>query len=145
MLKTGKQMKLELFENYKIISGTIDNKNPKSMYLTISAWGKPIVDGDIIYSDIIRKMNKEIKSTLFANIDETLFDINRTIVDLDMRNSGITFNKKSYMNCEITLFKLNDFKIQDKKIKECIKQISNDVILKVFDVSPYFEFHKTKK
>jgi hypothetical protein len=145
MLKTGKQMKLELFENYKIISGTIDNKNPKSMYLTISAWGKPIVDGDVIYSDIIRKMNKEIKSTLFNNIDETLFDINRTIVDLDMRNSGITFNKKSYMNCEITLFKLNDFKIQDKKIKECIKQISSDVILKLFDVSPYFEFHKTKK
>ena len=31
MLKTGKQMKLELFKNYKITTGTIDNKNPKAM------------------------------------------------------------------------------------------------------------------
>ena len=27
MLKTGKQMKLELFKNYKITTGTIDNRN----------------------------------------------------------------------------------------------------------------------
>lgn len=145
MLKTGKQMKLDLFKNYKIITGTIDNKNPKSMYLTISAWGKPIVEGDINYSDIIRKLNKQVKSTLYENLDTTLFDINRTIVDLDMRNSGISFDKKSYMNCEITLFKLNEFKIQDKKIKECINSITKDIIMKVFDDSPHFEFHKSKK
>jgi hypothetical protein len=145
MLKTGKQMKLDLFKNYKIVTGTIDNKNPKSMYLTISAWGKPIVDGDINYSDVIRKMNKQIKTTLFDNLDGTLFDINKTIVDLDMRNSGISFDKKSYMNCEITLFKFNSFKIQNKKIKDCIKEITGDIILKVFDNSPHFEFHKSKK
>ena len=107
MLKTGKQMKLELFKNYKITSGTIDNKNPKAMYVTISAWGKPKNDIEINYSDVIRKMNKQIKSNLFDNLNKTLFDSNRTIVDLDMRNSGISFDKKSYMNCEITLFKLN--------------------------------------
>lgn len=145
MLKTGKQMKLDLFKNYKIITGTIDNKNPKSMYLTISAWGKPIVEGDINYSDIIRKLNKQVKSTLYENLDSTLFDINRTIVDLDMRNSGISFDKKSYMNCEITLFKLNEFKIQDKKIKECLNDITKDIIINVFDDSPHFEFHKSKK
>jgi len=145
MLKTGKQMKLDLFKNYKIITGTIDNKNPKSMYLTISAWGKPIVEGEINYSEIIRKLNKQVKSTLYENLDSTLFDIDRTIVDLDMRNSGISFDKKSYMNCEITLFKLNEFKIQDKKIKECINSITKDIIIKVFDDSPHFEFHKSKK
>ncbi len=145
MLKTGKQMKLDLFKNYKIITGTIDNKNPKSMYLTISAWGKPIVEGDINYSDIIRKLNKQVKSTLYENLDSNLFDINRTIVDLDMRNSGISFDKKSYMNCEITLFKLNEFKIQDKKIKECLNDITKDIIINVFDDSPHFEFYKSKK
>lgn len=145
MLKTGKQMKLELFKNYKITSGTIDNKNPKSMYITISAWGKPTSDTEINYSDVIRKMNKQIKTKLFNNLDNTLFDSNRSIVDLDMRNSGISFDKKSYMNCEITLFKLNNFKIQDKKIKEHIKDIISDIIEYVFDESEYFEFHKTKK
>ena len=145
MLKTGKQMKLELFKNYKITTGTIDNKNPKAMYITISAWGKPNIDGEINYSDVIRKLNKQIKSKLFDNLDKTLFDSNRSIVDLDMRNSGISFDKKSYMNCEITLFKLNNFKIQDKKIKEHMKEIISIIIEDVFDESNYFEFHKSKK
>jgi hypothetical protein len=145
MLKTGKQMKLELFKNYKITTGTIDNKNPKAMYITISAWGKPKVDGEINYSDVIRKINKQIKSKLFDNLDKGLFESGRSIVDLDMRNSGISFDKKSYMNCEITLFKLNNFKIQDKKIKEHISEIITNIIESVFDESEYFEFHKTKK
>lgn len=145
MLKTGKQMKLELFKNYKITTGTIDNKNPKAMYVTISAWGKPKSESEINYSDVIRKMNKQIKSKLFDNLDKTLFDSSRSIVDLDMRNSGISFEKKSYMNCEITLFKLNNFKIQDKKIKEHMKEIISTIIEDVFDESQYFEFHKSKK
>jgi hypothetical protein len=145
MLKTGKQMKLELFKNYKISTGTIDNKNPKAMYVTISAWGKPKSESEINYSDVIRKMNKQIKSKLFDNLDKTLFDSNRSIVDLDMRNSGISFDKKSYMNCEITLFKLNNFKIQNKKIKEHMKEIISTIIEDVFDESHYFEFHKSKK
>ena len=62
-----------------------------------------------------------------------------------MRDSGINYNKKSYMNCEITLFKLNNFKIQDKRIKEEVKKIMNDVISEVFEKSEYFNFHKTKK
>jgi hypothetical protein len=145
MLKTGKQMKLDLFKNYKITTGTIDNKNPKAMYITISAWGKPNIDGEINYSDVIRKLNKQIKSKLFDNLNQTLFEPSRSIVDLDMRNSGISFDKKSYMNCEITLFKLNNFKIQDKKIKEHITEIISSIIESVFDESEYFEFHKTKK
>jgi hypothetical protein len=145
MLKTGKQMKLDLFTNYKITTGTIDNKNPKAMYITISAWGKPNIDGEINYSDVIRKLNKQIKSKLFDNLNSTLFEPSRSIVDLDMRNSGISFDKKSYMNCEITLFKLNNFKIQDKKIKEHISEIISNIIESVFDESEYFEFHKNKK
>lgn len=145
MLKTGKQMKLDLFKNYKIVTGTINNKNPRAMYVVISAWGKPKSNNDINYSDIIRKLNKQIKAKLYNIIDKSLFDINRTIIDLDMRDSGISYDKKSYMNCEITLFKLNDFKIQDKKIKEHIKNLVNGVILEIFEESPYFDFYKTKK
>ena len=145
MLKTGKQMKLDLFKNYKVTTGTIDNKNPKSMYVTISAWGEPKLDGDVNYSEVIKKMNKEIKSKVFSILDETLFDIDRTIIDLDMRNSGINYNKKSYMSCEITLFKINSFKIQDKRIKDETKKIVNEITSKIFDTSMYFTFHKYKK
>lgn len=145
MLKTGKQVKLDLFKNYKITAGTINNKNPKAMYLTISAWGQPKDNGDIDYSYVIRNMNKKIKALLFGGLDKTLFDCNRSIIDLYMRDSGISYNKKSYMNCEITLFKLNDFKLQNKQIKEEINKITEEIVLEVFDKSEYFEFHKNKK
>lgn len=145
MLKTGKQMKLDLFKNYKITTGTVDNKNPKSMYVTISAWGEPKLNTEINYSEVIRKMNKEIKTKLYNHLDSTLFDTNRSIVDLDMRDSGINYNKKSYMSCEITLFKINSFKIQDKRIKDETKKIVTEIISEVFDTSNYFSFHKNKK
>ena len=32
------------------------------MYITISAWGDPKLSADINYSEVIRKMNKEIKT-----------------------------------------------------------------------------------
>ena len=44
-MKRGKEMKIETSYQYNIISGTVDNKNPKSVYIQISAWGKPTEDG----------------------------------------------------------------------------------------------------
>lgn len=145
MIKNGKQVKLNPNSNYKVVMGTVDNNNPKSMYVTISAWVKPLNNDIIDYPSVIKKLNKDIKSELFNNVNNELFDINRTIVDLDMRNSGITYDKKSFMNCEITLFKINDFKIQNKKIKDNINYVVNDLIENVFNQSEYFEFSKTKK
>jgi hypothetical protein len=33
----------------------------------------------------------------------------------------------------------------DKKIKECLNDITKDIIINVFDDSPHFEFYKSKK
>jgi hypothetical protein len=144
-MKKGKKMKLELSNNYNVVSGTVDNKNPKAVYLTISAWGEVQIDNTSLnYSNIIKNLNKSIRKLMYENLDNSLFDHNKTIVDLDMRESGIKYKKRSYMNCEITLFKLNDFKIQNKKIKESIADISTMIITDVFDNSIYFNFHKKK-
>ena len=145
MIKNGKQVKLSSNSDYKIVMGTVNNKNPKSMYVTVSAWVKPLNNDVVDYPSVIKKLNKKIKIELFEKLNNELFDINRTIVDLDMRNSGITYDKKSFMNCEITLFKINDFKIQDKKIKDNINYVVNNLIENVFNLSEYFEFSKTKK
>ena len=40
-MKRGKEMKIDTQHQYNIKSGTVDNKNPKSVYIQISAWGKP--------------------------------------------------------------------------------------------------------
>lgn len=143
--KTGKQLMVETYKNYNIISGTVDNKNPKSLYLNISAWGDPINDNISDYVNVINYINKKIKSELFNKLDSTLFQVNRTIVDFDMRESGIEYGKRSYMNCEITLFQNNSFKLQEKIIQESINDILNDVIYNILDNNQYFKFYKKKK
>jgi hypothetical protein len=145
MIKNGKKLKIISQKKYNVTIGTINNNNPKSMYLIISAWGKPINEEDVDYGAVIKSLNKKIKSRIFDNINTTLFDKNKTIVDLDMRQSGVAYNKKSFMSCEITLFKLNDFKIQNKIIKDNVISLLDNLINEVFEESEYFEFTKTKK
>ena len=39
-MKRGKEITLDINSNYKIKIGTVDNKNTKSIYINLSAWGK---------------------------------------------------------------------------------------------------------
>lgn len=145
LVKKGKQMKLEMFDNYSVNLGTVDNKNPKALYVTISAWGKPINLDDDNYTVAIKKLNKDIKKKVYEVLPKNLFDGNRTIVDFEIKESGISNERRSYMNCEITLYKLNNFKIQSNLINDAVKSVTAKVITEVFDLNPYFTFHKTKK
>ena len=43
-MKSGKQIKVNDNKNYSIIYGCVDNKNPKSIYINISAWAEPLSD-----------------------------------------------------------------------------------------------------
>ena len=145
LVKKGKQMKLEMFDNYNVNLGTVDNKNPKALYVTVSAWGKPINLDDDNYTIAIKKLNKDIKKKVYEALPKNLFDGNRTIVDFEIKESGISNERRSYMNCEITLYKLNNFKIQSNLINDAVKSVTTKVITEVFDLNPYFTFHKTKK
>ena len=145
LVKKGKQMKLEMFDNYNVNLGTVDNKNPKALYVTVSAWGKPINLDDDNYTVAIKKLNKDIKKKVYEALPKNLFDGNRTIVDFEIKESGISNERRSYMNCEITLYKLNNFKIQSNLINDAVKSVTTKVITEVFDLNPYFIFHKTKK
>ena len=59
-MKKGKEIKLNLPYNYNVISGTVDNKNPESIYIQISAWGKPKNKKEN-YDSIIRQKSKTVK------------------------------------------------------------------------------------
>ena len=74
-----------------------------------------------------------------------LFLRQKQIVDLDIRTSGIRPNKRSYMNCEITLFLNKEEPIKSDNIKVAVQSLLNNVITDSLKVSPYFNFYKTKK
>lgn len=146
MIKKGKQIKLgKTYMSYKVISGTVDSKNPTSVYINISAWGEPTNDNFEHYTTVISSLNKEIRAYLFANLPLN-FNKQKTIVDLDMRKSGISFGKRSFMSCEITLYQNRIGKLLvGEDLKKIMGNITDKVINEVLDEHPHFRFHKNKK
>ena len=138
-------MKLDLPYQYNVISGTVDNKNPKSLYIQISAWGKPKDNYIDDYEPIIKQKSKRVKRKLFEILDENNFYKNMTIVDFTMASSGIDYNKRSYMSVEVTLFKKEPLlPINSEKMIPIVKDISEKLIRGVFEDDETFKFYKGK-
>jgi hypothetical protein len=143
-MKKGKEISIETNKNYNIYSGTVDNKKSKSIYINISSWGQPIQDEEIDYTKIVKNLRKNISQHINKSITDTNFKKDDTIIDLDMRSSGISFNKKSFMSCEITLFQKVYHPVNSDINLNHIKTISNSLIDDVLEKNEYFSFTKLK-
>ena len=143
-MKKGKEISIETNKNYNIYSGTVDNKKSKSIYINISSWGQPIQDEEIDYTKIVKNLRKNISQHINKSITDTNFKKDDTIIDLDMRSSGISFNKKSFMSCEITLFQKVYHPVNSDINLNHIKTISNSLIDDVLEKNEYFNFTKLK-
>lgn len=145
-MKLGKEIKLDLLENYKTKIGTVNIKESKSLYLNFTAWGEIVeVDKEKNYNTFLSGVRKKIKQNLNTNLDKNLFFTDRYIVDLDMRTSGFNITKRSFMSCEITLFQKKNLHINQPIIVENSKNIINNVINDCFENNGIFKFHKSKK
>lgn len=149
MSKRGKEIKMDLSENYNIVYGTVDNKNAQAIYINISAWGEPTINDDTInYGRIISRLGKCVKQSTYNNIKNnhlSNFYSDRTIVDLDMRESGVKFGKRSFMNCEITIFRkdINNGVINDEPVTQLLTDIINESI-DCLNSFKHFNFNKKK-
>lgn len=148
MQKRGKEIKMDLSDNYNIVCGTVDNKDARAIYINISAWGEPTKDDETInYSRIISRLSKCVKQSTFNYLDENYKDRfypKRNIIDLDMRESGIKFGKRSFMNCEITIYqKESDEMINEGMTPEILSNIVKSAV-ECLDGFEYFKFHKKK-
>jgi len=145
-MKKGKEIRLKLKENYNVKLGTVNNKDPKSIYLNITAWGDPInYDESNNYVSIINRLKKQIKSKLYENLDKDRYYSNSYIVDLDMRHSGIKDNKRSFMSCEITLYQKEKLSVTDNKLQTESKKIISEIIENCLESNTDFKFYKSKK
>lgn len=142
-MKKGKTNKIIGFKNAKVVYGTVDSVNFKSLYLNIQTWVEPIKNSDN-WNRVVLNMSRAIKHTLYEKIDKNIFKDN-FIVDLDLRSSGLSVNKKSFLNLEINLYKedeTNDFK--SKIIKDSLKELTKSVFQENFKNNEYFKFHLRK-
>lgn len=144
-MKRGKEVKLELPYEYNVVSGTVDNKKPKSIYIQISAWGKPKEDKEGEYDNIIKKRSKRVKKKLYEIVDEKSFHKNMSIIDFNMASSGVSYGKKSFMCVELTLFKKEPLiPINSEEMKPIVENISKGIIKEVFEKDEDFKFYRKK-
>lgn len=145
-MKKGKEIKLNLPYQYNVVGGTVNNKNPKSLYIQISAWGKPKDPHIENYDSILRLKSKRVKRKLNELLDDNTFHKRNTIVDFNMASSGISYHKRSYMFVEVTLFKKEPlFPVNSEQMKPILNNISEKIISDVFECDEHFEFYLKKK
>ena len=126
-MKKGKTSRIQGFKSAKVLYGTVDSINFKSLYLNIQTWVEPKKDSTN-WNRVVLNLGRAIKHILYEILDRTLFEDN-FIVDLDLRSSGISVGKKSFLNLEINFYlKENCPDFKSSKLKEILKSISKIVL-----------------
>jgi hypothetical protein len=142
-MKRGKEIKLNLPYEYNVISGAVDNRNPESIYIQISAWGKPKNKEEEDFDSIIKQKSKRVKRKLFEMLDTEQF-LPKVIVDFNMASSGISYEKRSYMSVEMTLFQKEPLPVNSDKLLPTLNKISEKIITDVFEKDEDFKFYRRK-
>jgi hypothetical protein len=142
-MKKGKSVKLNLYNPIKSVYGTVDSKNLKSVYINIQSWVTPKKEyGN--WNRVVSNLGREIKHSVFESINQKLFQ-EKSIVDLDLRTSGISHGKKSFFNLEINLYTNSEMDFKSPEIKDSIKKIVNSVFRNNIQQNKYFDFSTSKK
>jgi hypothetical protein len=141
-MKKGKTSKLSGFRTSKVVYGTVDSKEFKSLYLNLQTWVEPKTDPES-WTRIVLNMSRSIKHSIYEHIDKTLFD-DKFIVDMDLRTSGLQPKKKSFMNLEINLYLIDEIDFKDLKLKRKLKNIIKGIYDDVLTKNENFKFYLTK-
>lgn len=142
-MKKGKNVKMNLCNLFKSSYGTVDSKDLKSLYINIQSWVTPKQELEN-WNRVVCNLSRELKHTVFDSINTNLFSKN-SIVDLDLRTSGILLGKKSFFNLEINLFLDKETEFKSTEVKESVKKIVKSINKSNILSNDYFDFSLTKK
>ena len=145
MLKQGREINTKISDLFKTSYGTVDVSSLRSIYLNMSTWVEPIEEA-INWASPIKKVKSTIKHKIHNQLNDSPFK-DKTIVDLDLRASGIKPGKRSFLRCEVTLY-LKELKYKDIKvpcISDSVINITDKIINETLLTSTVFRFYKSKK
>ncbi len=142
-MKKGKNVRLNLSDSFKSVYGTVDSKNLKSIYINIQTWASPKTESDN-WNRIVCNLSRELKHTIFESVNTNIFNKN-TIVDLDLRSSGIGVGKKSFFNLEINLYVDKSIDFKSSEVKESVRHIVSNIYSTNISNNNFFNFSLTKK
>jgi len=141
-MKKGKSVKLNLYNPIKSVYGTVDSKNLKSLYINIQSWVTPKFEHDN-WNRVVCNLSRDIKHSVYNSINTELFK-EQSIVDLDLRTSGISHGKKSFLNLEVNLYTNQEMDFKSPEIKNSVKQIIKNIFKENVVQNKYFEFSPSK-
>jgi hypothetical protein len=142
-MKKGKTSKLSGYRNARVTYGTVDSKELKSIYINFQMWLLPKKEFEK-WNKQITILERNIKQVVIDTINKKIFK-ETFIVDLDVKLSGLSYGKKSFVNLEITLFTTQITDFREQSIKNNIKDISDAIYVDCFLNSKDFNFSLTKK
>lgn len=142
-MKKGKSVKLNLYNPIKSVYGTVDSKELKSVYINIQSWVTPKYDTEN-WNRIVCNLSREIKHSVYNSINTKVF-LEKSIVDLDLRTSGISHGKKSFFNLEVNLYTFTQMDFKSQEIKESVKIIVKNIFKNNIKENQYFDFSISKK
>jgi len=142
-MKKGKTSQIDGFDNAKIVYGTVDSVNLKSIYLNIQTWVEPIIELED-WNRVVLNLSRDVKHSIYETMNQEVFN-STFIVDLDLRSSGLSQFKKSFMNLEINFY-LNqeNLEFKDDNIKNSLHKITSEIFNRNFNKNKYFNFYLTK-
>ena len=140
-MKKGKFISIGVYNNVKIGYGTVDYKNLKTIYVQLNSWTQPSVD-EHDFNKLISKTRRQIKEKIY-NLNTEYFK-RESIVDLDIKTSGIKTNKRSFMDLEITLYVDKHFDVRSKDVKDIVTNLSENIIDTVLVDETLFNFFEKK-
>jgi hypothetical protein len=141
-MKKGKSVKLNLYNPIKSVYGTVDSKNLKSVYINIQSWVTPKSEHDN-WNRIVCNLSRDIKHSVFNSINHELFK-EQSIVDLDLRTSGISHGKKSFLNLEVNLYTNHEIDFKSNEVKDSVKKIIKNIFKENVIQNKYFDFSPSK-
>ena len=110
---------------------------------SIQSWVTPKYDTDN-WNRIVGNLSREIKHSVFNSINDKIFQ-EKSIVDLDLRTSGISQGKKSFFNLEVNLYTLSELDFKSNELKDSVKSIVKNIFKNNIKENKYFEFSISKK
>jgi hypothetical protein len=141
-MKKGKSVKLNLYNPIKSVYGTVDSKNLKSLYINIQSWVTPKFEHDN-WNRVVCNLSRDIKHSVYNSINTELFK-EQSIVDLDLRTSGISHGKKSFLNLEVNLYTTQEMDFKSPEVKDSVKKIIKNIFKENVIQNKYFEFSPSK-
>lgn len=140
-MKKGKFISIGVYNNVKIGYGTVDYKNLKTIYVQLNSWTQPSVD-EHDFNKLISKTRRQIKEKIY-NLNTEYFK-RESIVDLDIKTSGIKTNKRSFMDLEITLYVDKHFDVRSKDVKNIVSNLSENIVDTILVDETLFNFFEKK-